>query len=235
MRNLIYTYTIDDHERLNEDLLAFFDTLPTKVGDQDYNLGISKFDGHNHHTAPFLPPQWQYQDSINDYNNLTEGQKDRDWKAFEERYPHIAYKRMFLDAAAPKFHEHALTHIQPDITGLNYRHNIMHMWYHQMQKSDYIGWDNHQYCQWSGVYFIEVPDPKYITEFLDHHSLEVMQPAATYAGDMIIFPSWLLHRAPIMQTDQRKSIISWNMDVTYVFSDEYLNSLKQTHPQNWNS
>ena len=231
MKNLIYKYEIDNYEEVNKKLLDFFDALPNKIGTQDYNLGISKFDGHNHLTSPFLPPEWQYQDFLNDYNKGPV-YEPTPWRIFEEQHPHVVYKKIFLDAAENKFHEHAKLHIQTDITGLNYKHNIMHMWYHQMQKSDYITWDNHQFCQWSGVYFIEIPDPKYITEFLDPHTQEVIQPDAK-AGDMIIFPSWLLHRAPKMETNERKSIIAWNMDVTYVFPDKQIKNLKQTHPENW--
>lgn len=231
MKNLIYTYKIDNYEEVNKNLLAFFDTLPNKIGTQTYNLGISKFDGHNHQSSPALPPEWQYQDILNDYNDIG-AYEQTPWKALLQDFPHIEYKKIFLDAAESKFREHANLHIQTEITGLNYRHNIMHMWYHQMHKSDYITWDNHQYCQWSGVYFIEVPDKKYITEFLDPHTQEVIQPDAT-AGDMIIFPSWLLHRAPKMQTDQRKSIIAWNMDVCYVFPEQQIKNLKESHPENW--
>lgn len=236
MKNLIYKYRIDNHKKLNKTLLNFFDTLPAKVGDQDYNLGITKFDGHNHFTSPFLPPEWQYQDPLNAWNDNdaapVEVFEQTPWFVFEEQQPHVAYKKIFLDAAKDKLHEFAKLHIQPDITGLSYKHNIMHMWYHQMQRSDYINWDNHQYCQWSAVYFIEIPDKKYITEFLDPHTQKVIQPDAS-VGDMIIFPSWLLHRAPKMLTDQRKSIIAWNMDVSYVFPDDQIKNLKETHPGNW--
>ena len=72
MNNLIYKYTIDNHEELNKSLLDFFDTLPTQIGNQDYNLGITKFDGHNHPSSPILPSEWQYQDSINDWNDSGE-------------------------------------------------------------------------------------------------------------------------------------------------------------------
>lgn len=231
MKNLIYKYRIDNHKEVNKELLDFFDTLPTKVGNQDYNLGITKFDGHNHPSSPVLPAEWQYQDPINNYG--TGGSfSSTPWDMDIAVYPHVEYKKIFLDAAENKFHEHAKFHIQPDITGLEYKFNIMHMWYHQMSQSDYINWDNHQWCQWSAVYFIEVPEQKYITEFLDPEAQEIIQPEAE-AGDMLIFPSWLLHRAPKMLTNERKSIIAWNMDVCYVFPKKQLYNLKKTHPNNW--
>ena len=54
MKNLIYKYRIDNHKELNKKLLDLFDTLPNKIGDQEYNLGISKFDGHNHISSRLL-------------------------------------------------------------------------------------------------------------------------------------------------------------------------------------
>ncbi len=230
MNNLIYKYTIDNHEELNKSLLDFFDTLPTQIGNQDYNLGITKFDGHNHPSSPILPTGWQYQDPINDYTGGS-GYID-EWDMNVKGYPHIEYKKMFLDAVENKFHDHARFHIQPEITGLEYKFNIMHMWYHQMFQSDYISWDNHQWCQWSAVYFIEVPNQKYITEFLNPETQEIIQPKAK-EGDMLIFPSWLLHRAPKMETNERKSIIAWNMDVCYVFPKNHIKNLKESHPNNW--
>ena len=232
MKNLIYKYRIDNHKEVNKELLDFFDNLPIKIGDQDYNLGITKFDGHNHYTSPYLPPEWQYQDTLNEWDNSNKHFEPVPWREYEEQEPHLKYKKIFLDAAENKLHEHAEFHIQPEITDLAYRFNIMHMWYHQMSQADYINWDNHQWCQWSAVYFIEVPDQKYITEFLDPHTQEVIQPKAG-AGDMLIFPSWLLHRAPKMETNERKSIIAWNMDVCYVFPDNQIKDLKLTHPSNW--
>jgi hypothetical protein len=232
MKNLIYKYTIDNHEELNKTLLEFFDTLPNKIGTQEYNLGISKFDGHNHYSSPFLPPEWQYQDVLNTFDESGQELERMPWFKILEQAPWCDYKRIFLDAAENKFREHANFHIQPEITGLDYKFNIMHMWYHQMRTADYIGWDNHQWCQWSAVYFVEVSDQKYITEFLDPETQEVMRPEAK-AGDMLIFPSWLLHRAPIIVEDTRKTILAWNMDVCYVFPDDQIKKLKETHPGNW--
>lgn len=237
MNNLIYKYRINNHKELNKNILDFLDTLPDKIGNQDYNGGISKFDGHNHISAPALASEWQYRDPMNDWNGVDPDYKElpqptTSWETLINQYPHILYKKMFLDAAKDKLHEHARLHIQPGITGLNYALNIMHMWYHQMKKSDYDNWHNHQYCQWSAVYFIEMPEQKYVTEFLDPHTQKVIQPDVT-AGDMIIFPSFLLHRVPKILTNTRKSIIAWNMDICSVFSDDQINNLKQTHSENW--
>lgn len=234
MKNLIYKYEIPNYKAVNKKLLDFFDTLPDRIGEQEYNLGISKFDGHNHHSSPFLPPEWQYQDVLNDFSldDIHIPEEEKVWSLLLKQMPHIEYKKIFLDAAETQLQAHAHFHIQPETTGLDYKFNIMHMWYHQMQQSDYISWDNHQWCQWSAVYFVEVPDQKYVTEFLNPETREIMQPEAK-AGDMLIFPSWLLHRAPIMNTNQRKSIIAWNMDVVYVFPEEQIKNLKESHPENW--
>ena len=232
MRNLIYQYKIDNHKQLNKKLLDFFDILPDKIGDQEYNLGISKFDGHNHISSPLVPKEWQYQDPLNSWCEFNQEFSDVIWDKLLEQNSNIGYKKIFLDAAMNKLHEHAEFHIQPEITELNYAFNIMHMWFHQMSNADYIDWDNHQYCQWSAVYFVEVPGQEYVTEFLNPEDCMVIQPKAE-AGDMLIFPSWMLHRAPKMNTSKRKTVIAWNMDICYVFPEKQMKKLKQTHPTNW--
>ena len=140
MKNLIYKYRIDNHKELNKKLLDLFDTLPNKIGDQEYNLGISKFDGHNHISSPLIPKEWQYQDPMNTWGEVPGSFTIPDqYLEHINEFPHIKYKEIFLNAAKNKFEEHAGFHIQPEITGLSYEFNIMHMWFHQMSESDYIG------------------------------------------------------------------------------------------------
>lgn len=194
MKTLIYKYSIDNHEELNNNLLDFFSNFKTKIG--FHNL-ITLGESHVHGSSQALPDGW------NDKNI---------WDT--EKWPHITYKKMFLDAAADKFHNHACMHIQPAISKLDYVFNITHMWYHQSGFNQGITWHNHwPGCHWSGLYFVKVPDQKY-TQFFDPTTKQVIIPAVK-DGDMIIFPSWMLHRAPILDKVNMglKTIISWNMDI----------------------
>ncbi|OUW43012.1 hypothetical protein CBD41_08090 [bacterium TMED181] len=194
MDNLIYKYRIDNHKELNEKLLDTLALVPEIIYPQ-----LTYKDDYNHDSNSIVPEEWK----INQV----------DWNEYIKTYPYIEYKEIFLDAIKCKLKEHAEFHIQPEITGLKYRHNIFHMWYHQMIKQDNVGWHNHQKCQWSGIYFVEVQEQKYITEFLNLETQEIIQPKAE-VGDMLIFPSWMLHRAPKIYNN-RKTVIVWNMDIYY--------------------
>jgi len=189
MKNLIYKYRIDNHEELNKHLLELFLGIPIKLGSHSM---ITKGDSHSHESSSMIPKNWS--------------QKEH-WDI--KKWPHIEYKKLFLDAAKNKFKEHAKHHL-PD---LNYKFNIMNMWYHQYTEYeiDGISWHNHwPGSQWSAVYFVEVPVNKF-TEFLNPETQETINVSAQ-DGDMVIFPSWMLHRAPKLETGN-KTIIAWNMDI----------------------
>jgi hypothetical protein len=53
------------------------------------------------------------------------------------------------------------------------------------------------------VYYIDLPEKKYKTEFLD---IEI----PIQEGNLVIFPSFLLHRSPINMSNKEKVIISFN-------------------------
>ena len=191
MQTLIYKYTIDNHEELNKKILDHLSIYKTKIGTHSW---ITFGESHTHESSQALPDGW------ND-KNIWDTQK----------WSHIAYKKMFLDAAEDKLHEHARLHIRPDITELDYQFNISHMWYHQMEYPNCISWHNHYPgCHWSGLYFVKVPDQKY-TEFLDPITQKVIRPDVK-EGDMVLFPSWMLHKAPMIDSGI-KTVIAWNMDI----------------------
>ena len=187
MQNLVYKYRIDNHKELNEELLELFLSIPIKLG---FHNMITKGESYEHESSSMLPKKWS---------------QKKHWNI--DKWPHIEYKRLFLDAAENKFREHARYHLH----NLNYKFNIMNMWYHQYSKEEGIPWHNHwPGAQWSGLYFVKVPENKF-TEFLNPETQEVTNVGAQ-DGDMVIFSSWLLHRAPTLESGN-KTIISWNMDI----------------------
>jgi len=192
MKNLIYNYTVDNYKDLNKKLVNILDPIEITIG-----KGITYKDDYDHCSSPILPNEWQLQES--------------NWEKNVKKYPHIKYKKIFLDAVKNKLHDHA-EFVTKRPYGFHYQFNILHMWYHQMIPYDNkIIWHNHQKCQWSGIYFVEVPDNKY-TEFFDLHTQEIFQPNVK-EGDIIIFPSWMYHKAPEI-TDKHRTVIVWNMDIS---------------------
>tara|TARA_R100000963_G_C4642925_1_gene106620 strand:- start:576 stop:1100 length:525 start_codon:yes stop_codon:yes gene_type:complete len=81
---------------------------------------------------------------------------------------------------------------------------IHHVWFQQYEKKNFQGWHNHSACQFSNVYFLELPDTEIATEFEDGSKVEVKE------GDLLTFSSHLYHRSPINKSNKRKSVVVFN-------------------------
>lgn len=78
-------------------------------------------------------------------------------------------------------------------------------WFQQYQQGTQFGWHHH-----SGhvglIYFLELGDQKESTEFVNFGQFDVKE------GDIIIFPSYTVHRAPIIKSNKRKTILACNVN-----------------------
>ena len=84
------------------------------------------------------------------------------------------------------------------------RFTISNAWFQQYYKFDVHPWHTHPDCQFTNVYFVELPLKSLGTEILDEEKLDLNE------GDLLTFPSYLYHRSPINLEDKRKTIISFN-------------------------
>jgi len=62
------------------------------------------------------------------------------------------------------------------------------------------------------VYYLELPDNAPKTELIDQYNINKKITVDAKEGDIVIFPSFVIHRAPKMLTDDRKTIISFNLE-----------------------
>ena len=85
-------------------------------------------------------------------------------------------------------------------------HNI---WFQQYKKSNIHPWHVHS-GQFVGVYYVELPDDCPKTELVCPWDNKVIS-VDVKEGDILIFPSMIIHRAPEVINDSRKTIISWNL------------------------
>ena len=94
------------------------------------------------------------------------------------------------------------------VNELGYRSfKLKDMWFQQYEQDDTHGWHIHD-DNYTGVYYLEMPTgPK--TQILNDGEIKDLQ---VQEGDMIIFPSFLVHRAPIISDNNRKTIISFNVN-----------------------
>ena len=98
-----------------------------------------------------------------------------------------------------------------------YDFHINEIWFQQYQQGSKHSWHVHG-SNFTNVYYLDMPKDSPKTQFVD--------PKTQYAyefdveeGDIISFPSWLIHRAPPNESKEMKTIISWNMDV--ILTDHY--------------
>lgn len=89
---------------------------------------------------------------------------------------------------------------------------INEMWYQQYTKDDTHDWHVHEYCHWTNIYFLELPNKEERTQVydLDRNLIEY----DAQEGDIIFFPSMWLHRSKPL-TDGRKTVISYNTNFTH--------------------
>ena len=125
----------------------------------------------------------------------------------------------FIDETVKKCHEQ--TRLQGDI-------RLESSWFSIMRKYTYHEEHHHMPSVWSGVYYVQADndhpgltfvnrDQKQhwprtgITQLTESNSPEVTSPAET--GNVIIFPSHVLHKVHQQMTDKERHMISFNYGI----------------------
>mgnify|MGYP000719227115 CR=1 FL=1 len=115
----------------------------------------------------------------------------------------LDYSREWIQLVKPKLEEH----FYECANNLNYQScEVRGMWYQQYTKNNTHGWHIHGE-NYTGVYYLEMNHGSPATEIYDGD--KVIQPEVN-EGELCIFPSTIIHRAPSFATDARKTIISFN-------------------------
>tara|TARA_B100000780_G_C20804962_1_gene319746 strand:- start:28 stop:531 length:504 start_codon:yes stop_codon:yes gene_type:complete len=120
-----------------------------------------------------------------------------------------------LNSPNSKYWDLMLEHIRPvynDIATKLYSKNwtIHNSWFQQYENKDEHTWHVHPGCQFSNVYYLELPNKDLVTQFID-------KKIDAEEGYLITFPSYIYHRSTINNTNKRKTIISFNSS----FEDYY--------------
>ncbi|MDC1143408.1 putative 2OG-Fe(II) oxygenase [Candidatus Pelagibacter sp.] len=90
---------------------------------------------------------------------------------------------------------------------------IKNLWFQRYITNDIHDWHVHGDCQWTGVYYLELPkDDSLKTQVIQPYDQRSKIDMDVKEGDIILFPSHCLHRAPRNNTTKRKIIISFNID-----------------------
>tara|TARA_R110000787_G_scaffold99583_1_gene204209 strand:+ start:1465 stop:1968 length:504 start_codon:yes stop_codon:yes gene_type:complete len=88
--------------------------------------------------------------------------------------------------------------------------HIKNLWFQQYNKDNKHDWHIHG-CSFSGVYYVNYNNKCIGTELIDPYSNKIIKPKVS-EGDVIIFPAFVIHRAPVEKTNNLKTIISFNFD-----------------------
>jgi len=97
---------------------------------------------------------------------------------------------------------------------------VSEIWFQQYDQNSTHGWHVHT-NNWTSVYYLDLPLYAPRTQFKNYDFIE--GEFNTKEGDIITFPSSLIHRAPRNTTKYRKTIISWNMDLEIFPTNENRN------------
>jgi len=122
------------------------------------------------------------------------------------------------DLTKPYFHmidKHMFNHLKEIYNDWGYTFFKIHdYWFQQYKKGSEHGWHTHLNCSFTGVYYLDLPEDAPKLQIRNPDSLHEIETIDVKEGDVVIFPSLVLHRSAKNQSDEMKTIISFNMSVS---------------------
>lgn len=103
---------------------------------------------------------------------------------------------------------------------------ICALWFQQYIKNNTHGWHVHG-DNFTGVYYVQFNNNLPKTEIIDPLTNNLI-PLNVEEGDILIFPSFLIHRSPPIKTKDTKTIISFNISFKNI-EDNFLKKLKKMY------
>lgn len=88
------------------------------------------------------------------------------------------------------------------------------IWFQQYLENSGHGWHTHS-SNFTSVYYLELPDKSPKTQLVSPFNQNTIIEVDINEGDILIFPSFVLHRAPPNLSGKRKTIVSFNTNATY--------------------
>lgn len=103
---------------------------------------------------------------------------------------------------------------------------IDEFWFQQYVAGDSHGWHTHG-SNFTGVYYLELNESSPKTEIIMPAKQDRKITVDVKEGDVLMFPSYTIHRAPKLQNDVRKTIVSFNFvfDLINISTLEKINQL----------
>ena len=86
---------------------------------------------------------------------------------------------------------------------------IDEFWFQQYVTGNEHGWHTHG-SNFTGVYYLELDESSPKTEIIEPSRQDKKIVMDVHEGDVLMFPSYTIHRAPTIMNDVRKTIVSFN-------------------------
>jgi hypothetical protein len=87
------------------------------------------------------------------------------------------------------------------------------IWFQQYNQDSGHSWHTHG-CNYTGVFYVDFPDETPATEYIEGKDY-TRKKFDVEEHDLLIFPSTLIHRAPINKSSLTKTIISFNINLNF--------------------
>lgn len=104
-----------------------------------------------------------------------------------------------------------MTHVCKDLGYDAFK--IYNIWFQQYNEGSTHGWHIHTQCQWSNVYYLDMPEGSPQTQLINPWNQTEVITMDVKEGDVLTFPSFVIHRAPVNENTTTKTIVSFNSDV----------------------
>lgn len=131
-----------------------------------------------------------------------------------------------LPANYPRNYLHVVTkplinHLLESCKNIQCTNVLVHnFWFQQYEQNSIHNWHTHHDCQWTSVYYLEMNDNSPKTEIMNPYNSDDVFTLDVKEGDVLTFPSFIIHRAPRITNGIRKTIISFNSCFIYDKNDK---------------
>lgn len=143
-----------------------------------------------------------------EFDHLIETHDDVDITRCDWNTSRFNYDREWLKILRP----HLFEHLNAVTKELGYAlFKIREIWFQQYAQGSLHGWHVHA-SNWTNVYYLDLPENTPRTQYIDPFTQKEIYEFDVKEGDILTFPSFVIHRAPVNTCETRKTIISWNMD-----------------------
>lgn len=93
-------------------------------------------------------------------------------------------------------------------------YTLHEIWFQQYHQKSQHGWHTHS-SNFTNVYYLELPKSAPKTEIVIPYTQTDIITVDIEEGDTLVFPSFVVHRAPMNLGVDRKTIISFNVNAVY--------------------